>query len=854
MKKHIIISCLFIGILTSLIGQRPNRPNGGQRGSDQMPKLKLIGQITDGTSGQGLEFATISVYSKRDSTLVGGGMTGADGTFSVNVKPGPMYAVLDFISYESKTIDVQIDRDAIKSGKREINLGSIQLLLNSTQLDEVEIRAERSETQFSLDRKVFNVGKDLANRGGSAEDILDNVPSVTVDVEGNVSLRGSEGVKILIDGKPSSMVGIRNTNGLKNIPSNMIMQVEVITNPSAKYGAEGTAGIINIIMKKDTGHGFNGSFNAQVGVPEAAGIGANVNYRKGNLNWFANYSIRYRTGPGNGFNNSVRTVLDTMTVPFSKFNEILNSTRESDRGGLSNSIVFGADYFFNEKEQLTAKLNYRISDDYSLNVIMYDSLLEKPINTIQKKLSRTIRTDDESEDETNLEYSLNYRKTLSKRDHYLNAQLSYRDQSEIEGSDFDELITPEGGIETPNLIQEARNDEGEQTWLFEVDYSKPLGKDHKYEFGMSTSIRQIGNDYTVLEQNSEGQLLPLVLRGEVFDNEFSYDENIYRLYGSYGNKLGNFNYNAVLGAEYTDVETIESNSNSSNPRTYFDLFPSLYLNYAQSEKTAFQISYSRRIQRPRFFYLNPFFTLSDRINLFGGNPNLNPEYTNSYEIGNIQYWDKLTLSTSFFYRQTTANIQRLTELNCDGTTTRRPNNVGEADDYGLDINVSYSGLDWLRLDANGNFFNATASGTYETTNCTDLVGENVSMENFEVNNFTWFGRLTARITFLDSDLQIRGNYRGARQQAQGDRAGAGSIDLGWSKDFMNDNLTVTLSVRDILNSRVYAGTTVLTDFMNESQFRRRSRATTLAVSYRINQKKKRGGRPQGGGQDGGGEF
>lgn len=834
MKKLLLLTLLVAVCIASGFAQRPNRPSGGERGQrgGQMPKLQLVGQISDGATDQGLEFATVSVFSKRDSSLVGGGLTDTDGRFSIDINPGPSYAVLEFISYETKTLDIVPDRDAIRSGERKIDLGKIIMNVNSTQLEEVEIRAERSETQFSLDKKVFNVGKDLANRGGSAEDILDNVPSVTVDVEGNVSLRGSEGVKILIDGKPSSLVGIRNTNGLKNIPSNMIWQVEVITNPSAKYGAEGTAGIINIVMKKNTGHGFNGSFNGSVGIPESSGVGANINYRKGNLNWFANYSIRHRTGPGGGLNYSERQL--------DGFTEILDSKRDNNRGGLSNSIVLGADYFFNDKEQLTAKFNYRISDDYSTNVINYDSLFRTANQLNPQFLSSTVRTDDELEDENNLEYSLNYRKTLSERGHYLNAQLSYRDQIESESSDFAEIYTPAGESGVPSLIQRSSNDESEKTWLFEVDYSKPLGKDHKYELGFSTSIRQIGNDYLVEEQNN-GVFSPLFLRGEFFDNSFSYDENIYRVYGSYGNKLGKFNYNAVMGVEYTDVETRETNSNSSNPRSYFNLFPSLYLNYAASEKNAFQVSYSRRIQRPRFFYLNPFFTLSDRINLFGGNPNLDPEYTDSYEIGNIKYWDKMTLSSSLFYRHSEANIQRITSLNEDGTTTRRPFNVGTADDYGLDMNLSYSGIEWLRLDANGNFFQASSQGV-------------IDGREFDVSNFTWFGRLTARVSFLDSDLQIRGNYRGARRGAQGTRDGAGSIDLGWSKDFMNDKLTVTVSVRDILNSRIYAGTTELPGYFAINEYQRRARATSLAVSYRINQKKKRGGGQRGGGEyDGGGE-
>lgn len=835
MKKLILLSFLLLGIASMAISQRPNRPGGGNR-ANQAPKIKLIGQINDGTTTNGLEFATISVFSKRDSSLVGGGMTTTDGTFSVDLSPGPMYAVLEFISYTTKTVDVTIDREAIKSGNREINLGTIDLYLNSTQLDEVEIRAERSETEFSLDKRVFNVGKDLANRGGSAEEVLDNVPSVTVDIEGTVSLRGSEGVRILIDGRPSGLAGVGNTNGLRNIPANMIEKVEVITNPSARYEASGMAGIINIILKKDTGNGFNGSFDLTGGIPEQEGFGANINYRKGKLNWFANYSVRNRRGPGGGFTYTERTIGDTLV-------EILDTKRDQDRGGLSNSIRLGADYFLDDKTQITASFNYRVSDEENLSTLIYDSLFVASASAIRTgsrisngaEISQTIRTDNEKEDESNLQYSLNFRKEFSSRDHMFNATLQYRDEVETENSLYNEINTPIGQQGFPSLFQKSNNEELEKIWLFQFDYTKPLGKDHTYEIGIRSSLRDLRNDYLVVDEDE----MPITLNGQLFDDNFSYDEDIHALYAIYGNRHGKFSYQGGLRAEYSNVTTIAQGE--TKPRTYFNLFPSAHINYELSEGNAMQISYSRRIDRPRSFHLNPFFTLSDRINLFQGNPLLDPEYTDSYEIGNIKYWDKFTLSTSLFYRHTEDNTQRITELNEDGTTNRIPKNLGTADDYGLDLNLSYSGLEWLRLDGNGNFFRATSYGV-------DTDGE-----VFDIDNFTWFGRMTARITMFDSDLQIRGNYRGGRQSIQGTRAGAGSVDIGWSKDFMNDRLTLTLSVRDVFNSRKRIGTTAFEGFYQESEFQWRARSSTLTASYRINQKKKRGGQRGGGDYQGGGE-
>ena len=294
----------------------------------------------------------------------------------------------------------------------------------------MEIRAEKSEAQFKLDKTVFNVGKDLANRGGTAEEILDNVPSVTVDIEGNVSLRGNEGVRILIDGRPSGLVGAGNTNGLRNIPANLIEQVEVITNPSARYEAEGMAGIINIVLKKNKGGGFNGSFDLSGGYPERTGASANLNYRKGKLNWFANYGMNYRENPGGGFNYARRTIGDDILI--------LDQDRDQNRTGLSNSVRFGLDYFFTDKSQLTGSFLYRKSNEDNTAINTYlDSISVAGLSP--EFVEKTVRTDSETEDELNQEFSLNYRKEFSSRKHTLDISAQYREKSESENSFLEDV-------------------------------------------------------------------------------------------------------------------------------------------------------------------------------------------------------------------------------------------------------------------------------------------------------------------------------------------------------------------------------------------------------------------------------
>jgi ferric enterobactin receptor len=259
--------------------------------------FRLTGKVIEKSSGGDLEFATVSVFSKKDSTLIGGTLTENDGSFVVEVRTAAIYAVVEFLSYQSVTIsEFRFNKE---TGR--LDAGTISLAPDAVALETIEIVGQKSETQFALDKRVFNVGKDLANRGGTAQDILDNVPSVTVDLDGSVSLRGSGSVRILINGQPSGLVGISGANGLRSIPAGMIERIEVITNPSARYEAEGMSGIINIVLKKDSRGGFNGSFELSGGYPDNAAGNANINYRKGRSNLFLNYGLNYSKNPGVGY-------------------------------------------------------------------------------------------------------------------------------------------------------------------------------------------------------------------------------------------------------------------------------------------------------------------------------------------------------------------------------------------------------------------------------------------------------------------------------------------------------------------------------------------------------------------------
>ena len=779
------------------------------------------GKIVDIETQTPLEYATITIYSQKDSLIITGDISDDKGAFFIEVSPGKHFAKIEFIGFQSQVIsDVLINRE-----NKVADLGLIKLGVSNRTLVEVEVRAEKSSVQMALDKRIFNVGKDLANAGGNAADILDNVPSVAVDVEGNVSLRGSEGVQILIDGKPSGLVGIGNTNGLRSLPANLIDRVEVITNPSAKFEAEGSAGIINIVLRKQRKKGLNGSFDFTAGDPDIYGTAINLNFRKKNFNFFTNIGVNYgkNLGGGNSYQEYYRGDTTEITV----------IDREQNRGGFSGNLRLGADYFIDENNIFTTSFLYRLGKDDNTSTVDYLDFLNNENNFI----GNTFRTDHEIEDESKLEYALTYTKKFQGKGHELVTDIRFQDNAEIESSDFDEVYLLSDGSPTgfENYFQRSNNEEGERRLITKLDYVKPFGKKKKFEAGYQGSYRQIKNDYVVEEQLSNDEWV-------VFDglsNNFKYDEEIQALYSSYGNKINKFSYQLGARLEYSDVVTELIQTNDVNPRDYINFFPSAFLTYDLPKDNAIQASYSRRIRRPRFWSLNPFFTLSDARNRFTGNPDLDPEFTDSYEIGHIKIWDKGSLGSSIFYRHTTGVMQRvifdIQEIDSLIVTFRRPENLSTRDDLGFEFNFSYSPFKWWRLNGDMNLFRSIVDG-------------NNFSRGLEADPYTMSGRLTSRTTInKKTDIQLRINYRAPRETTQGTTKAMYSMNLGMSRDVFKKNGTLTLSVSDLFNSRKRRGTVITDNLYREEEFQWRGRTAKLTLNYRLNQKKKRGGGRRGGG-------
>lgn len=756
----------------------------------------ITGSLIDEDSNP-VSFANIALYEQADSVLVHGDVSDETGKFLIEADAGKYYLKITFVSYEEKIIP------SVEISNKPIRLGTIVLSENSDLLGEVIVRGEKGQMELSLDKRVFNVEKDLSNIGRNVSEILDNVPSVTVDVEGNVSLRGSENVRILINGKPSGLVGISSTDALRQLQGNMIESVEVITNPSARFDAEGEVGIINIILKKNIKQGLNGSITGTAGYPDNYVSSFNLNFRKGKVNLNGSYGMNYRASPGSGKSSQQYFSPDTSFV--------YDQTQKRERSGLSHNFMFGTEYSLTDKSSLTAAIAYRKSDGLNTSKIIYEDFDSNGdlVNTV-------VRDEREQEPEENIDASLSFRKDFDRPGQSLTVDAKFIRSDELELTEYNQ--SDDVGSEL--IQQRGTNTENEVTQLLQIDYIHPFGSKGKLEFGGKTATRSIENKF-LLEQLEESNWATL----PSFNNNLIYTERIHALYAIIGNSINRYSFQLGVRGEFSDITTELTVTDNTNNRTYFDLFPSAHFSYQLSDPASIQLSYSYRISRPRIRDLMPFSNFTDSRVFFSGNPNLNPEYTHSFEGGYLLNWQNASLLTSAYYRHRLGVVERITQVDDQGLTRIFPVNLATEDAVGLEFNLSYSLKDWWYLNTNGNFYRAIRKGSFEE-------------QTFYSDTYTWTSRLTSRITFLKkNNFQTSFNYRAPRITTQGKNLSIYSLDLGYSRDVLKGNGTLTASVQDVFNSRKRRRIIDSEGYYSTSEFQWRARQFLLTFTYRLNQNK-----------------
>ena len=821
-KKIVLLLSCFI---SSLLVFSQNRQF--QEGGAPPSVGKIRGIIIDNKSKHPIEFATVALYKMKDSALVTGAVANEKGVFELSeLGYGRYFMKVNFIGYKL----IVIDTLAIRPRAPEINLGAISLHANSEQLDAVEVTVDRGSMQLSIDKKVFNVTKDLINSSGSATDVLQNIPSVSVDIDGNISLRGSGNVTVLVDGKPSGITGSSRQAILSQIPASSIESIEVITNPSAKYDPDGMSGIINIVMKKNKANGFNGSVSASVGTNDKYNTSLNLSYRNKHINAYVNYGYRYDHRTGSGFSNRQNVFSDTTFY--------VNNSSSSLKRSESNNVKGGFDFYINDKNTIGASVMYGDGREDNFGSTYYNEY--DYLHTLSGFYYRDVPEINHSK---NLDYNLNYRKTFSKPKQELTLDATYSDAVSDQRQNFDERdyslkFDPRNA--TP-LRQIINNDGKNGILTAQLDYTQPIKNGGKFETGYKIINRSIDNDYTSQTLNhSSGIFIP----DTAINNEFKYTEQIHAAYGTFSSSIKNFGYQLGLRAEeaLTDAKLVTTGENYK--KEYFSLFPSVHLSQKLIKDQELQVSYTRRINRPNTRSLNPFKDYEDPYNVRYGNPYLKPEYINSYELSYLKYFKKTVVTATAYYRQTNGIVQRIKTIGDSTISFVTFVNLNSSTSYGLELIDKMDLYKWWNVTASFNFFQNIING------------KNVDAD-LQNNNLSYTGKLLSNMKVWKSmDIQFSANYMGPTATAQGEVKAIFTMDIGLKKDFLKNQLSVAAGVTDITNSRKMNIVSSGTNFQLEMMRRRESRVATVTVTYRFgkmaeNGKKSRQDK-QGGGMDSGG--
>ena len=811
--KSALILVLFLTTIFSFAQQPPAKQ-----------KIKITGKVIEKVSKQPLEYATITFLLPNNAKPVAGGITNPKGEFDIEVNPGVYDIKIEFISFKINEIKQ-------KNLKSSTSLGLISLEEDANQLNEVVIRSEKTTVEIKLDKKVYNVGNDLMVKGGTVSDVLDNIPSVSVDVEGNVSLRGNDNVRVLIDGKPSNAINI--AEALRLIPADAIEKVEVITNPSARYDAEGGGGLVNIILKKGKNQGLNGTFIASTGYPETYGLSGNLNYKSKNFNLFTTQGYNDRNSPGSSITNSKYLNSDNSTRNY------IYENRENERKSKGYNGNFGIELYLNESTSWTNSLNYRKSNGDNV-----DNVFQNYYNSGFNYDYTRNRINDEISDSENIEFATNFIKKFKRDGHKLTIDGSFSSNDDVN----DALITDSATNSNVLKLDNTTNNQNQKRNLIQMDYVLPFGKGSQFEAGYRGDFSNLVTDYKV---ENDGVI------NNNFTNTLEYKEKVNALYTQYGQKINKFSVLFGLRFEDSNIEINQLATNNFTTKKYNNFFPSAFFTYEISDKSSASVSYSRRIQRPRGRMLNPFNSLSSNINIFMGNPDLNPAYSDALDFGYIKRWDKLTFNTSLYVNKTTDVFQfarRESGVFVNGTPVIISSPINLATEYrtGFEFTLNYSPYKWWKLNGNFNIFRNETQGIFTYTD----FNNNINVQDFGNVATSWSSRITSKVTLpYKIDWQTNASYNAPQASAQGKSVGIFAANLALSKDVLKDKGTLSFNISDVFNSRKRITENYLQGVVSSySEMQWRQRQFSLSFTYRFNKAKNERERPRPNQNDNEGDF
>ncbi len=755
----------------------------------QDESVTITGKVVESSSQQPIEYATVVVKARADSTLLDGTTTALDGTFTLTAPTPEVYLEVSFIGFTTKTIP------DLTAQRGQVTLGTIAISADEQTLDEVVVRGEKSQTEFRLDKRVFNVGQDLSSTGASALEVLNNVPSVNVNIEGQISLRGSQGVRVLVNGKPSVLTSEQG-NALGTITADMIERVEVITNPSAKYEAAGTAGIINIVIKKEEKRGFNGSATLNTGVPNNHSLGLSLNNRTEKFNLFSQLGVGHRTFPA-----QYRALNRDLTT-----DSTIASEGESDKNETFFNVILGTDYHINQHNvlSLTGHFAYEIESEFSDTDFELRNEADVPV-------SRWNRDEETEATNPKWQYELQYKRDFpDNKEHDLLFSALGNFFGKDQSSEF--TNTPLMNGEAFSERQQTRTDFQEGEYTFKLDYTRPFSETLTLESGAQYVITDVTNDFAISNRADDRWVVDPSLT-----NVFDFNLNVLGAYATGAYEGDQFGLKLGLRVEHTDMRTLLVTTDEGNQQRFTNLFPTAHTSYRLNDHFSLQAGYSRRIYRPGLWDLNPFTNIRNNFSISAGNPLLQPEFTDSYEVTGIFDQGPVSFNAAVYYRYTTDVIEEVATFD-DNVSFTRPENIGTNDAMGVELNAKYDPTTWWTLssDANYNYFSRVG--------------------NFEENSFDfsadqWSARLTNKFKLpADIDVEVIGNYRSRFRTFQREQFGFFFADLGFRKKLMNGKTILNLSVRDVLASRIFESETRQPDFFL-SDYRLRGRFITVGVSF-----------------------
>ncbi|MDD5765560.1 MAG: outer membrane beta-barrel family protein [Candidatus Marinimicrobia bacterium] len=802
-----IYLCLLISLAMAQppVGNRSGRPAIG----------KLTGIVVDDRTEKPIEYAATTILNVQDSSIVTGTITDQNGVFIIEKIPLGQYIVkISFIGYKSRTIGEVV----ISPKKTEVNLGTIRIQSTVLDMKSVTVTGTMKQIEYNLDKKIIKVDNEVATMGGTALDVMQNIPSVTVDLDGNVSLRGSSNVTMLIDNHPSQIIS------LDQIPASMIDRVEVITNPSARYDPEGMSGIINIVMKKKQAPGINGMVLLNAGTKDKYNGSLNLNYRVNRLNLYVNYDGRFSHMNNWMTRNRESTFADSVSY--------LDQDENSRRKMQFSNFKAGGDYILDPFQTISFSVTRNMHGMGGNETTDYETH-----DGLQNLTNAYTRYVDEIDKSYGSEAALNYKKTFARELQEFTADFFYSNRT---GDDNMESIQEDSVIDRlpietiiPSLQNTYTDSKGRVT-TFQTDYTYPFLNGLRIETGYKGTFRLNDSDYQ-LENNVSDEWVV----DSAATNHFIYTEQIHAVYGILAGTRGLLQYQGGIRFEYADNSSDQETTDETFSNSLFGFFPSIHLQYTLTERQGLQFSYSRRVNRPRSWSLNPFINYEDPQNLSAGNPNLKPEYIDVVEIGHSFDSRPTSVNTTLFYRQVTGMITGIMKLQTDGTTMTTFKNLNNGKSVGLELVVNQQIFKWWRFNANYSYFLTELSGPgLQYAQATRSDGWTL-----KVNSFTSLSKRTNlqvslfyfSPTISGGDLSRQGHGGHGGGMTQGKTKGNLFANVGIKHEFLDGKLTATLRVSDLLKSTKMGMTTVGENFISTSQRRREGQVFYLALSYKINE-------------------